>query len=239
MVICNEPSCKEWRAQALSGLKFPDNKNHVAQIWVSLAPLLQPDLAVTLAELDGTDVSADMSERLRAGKHLLEGVCTPWLLCSHYIVALHGGWAARPGGLIVVLISGSFSWVDQLLVYTKQRRSCVGAVRHGCLDELPTAWIGLKARKTVVQTVRRWSQRTCGCSCGFHHWLRAASSTHALTVSASGPRQVYKSVCLLGATSRKQPQPLRNIGPAAYEGGIDAVPVALQDVALDSVNQLR
>lgn len=77
MVICNEPSCKEWRVQALSGLKFPDNQNHVAQIWVSLAPLLQPDLAVKLAELDGSDLSTDMSERLRAGKHLLHGVCSP------------------------------------------------------------------------------------------------------------------------------------------------------------------
>lgn len=74
MVISNEPSCLEWRHQALAGLKFPDHANHVAQIWVSLAPLLQPDLPAKLADLDGTDVSPDMEERLKAGKHLLKGV---------------------------------------------------------------------------------------------------------------------------------------------------------------------
>ena len=48
MVICDQPACSEWRQQALTGLRFPDNANHVAQIWVALAPLLAPDLGAQL-----------------------------------------------------------------------------------------------------------------------------------------------------------------------------------------------
>jgi hypothetical protein len=78
MVVCNEPSCAPWRAQALSGLKFPDAANHVAQIWVALAPLLQPDIGARLRDVNGADTGADMSARLRAAALLLEGVrsCT-------------------------------------------------------------------------------------------------------------------------------------------------------------------
>jgi hypothetical protein len=74
MVILNEPSCSEWRSQALAGLKFPEHQNHVAQIWVALAPLLSPDLAEKLMGIDGADTSSDMAERLKAGHLLLEGV---------------------------------------------------------------------------------------------------------------------------------------------------------------------
>jgi hypothetical protein len=74
MVILDEPSCTEWRRQALAGLKFPDHQNHVAQIWVALAPLLSPDLADKLLGLNGADTSPGMAERLKAGKLLMQGV---------------------------------------------------------------------------------------------------------------------------------------------------------------------
>jgi hypothetical protein len=74
MVICNEPTCLEWREQALQGLRFPDHQNHVAQVWVSLSPLLQPNLADKISEVDGSDLSLDMLERIQAGKQLMMGV---------------------------------------------------------------------------------------------------------------------------------------------------------------------
>lgn len=84
MVIINEPSCQQWRTQALNGLKFPDHQNHIAQIWMSLAPLLQPSLSEVLQKLDGAEVGPDIEARLKAGRILMEGVrfrsgCMVWL----------------------------------------------------------------------------------------------------------------------------------------------------------------
>ena len=74
MVVCGEPSCAEWQAQALAGLQFPSHQNHVAQIWVSIAPLLAVDLGTRLAAVDGTDTSDETAARLQAGQQLLQGV---------------------------------------------------------------------------------------------------------------------------------------------------------------------
>lgn len=74
MVICNEPLCVEWRHQALQGLQFPDHPNHVAQIWVALTPLLSPYLTDRLVAVDGTDLSPDMSDRLKAAKQIMAAV---------------------------------------------------------------------------------------------------------------------------------------------------------------------
>jgi hypothetical protein len=74
LVICNEPMCIDWRHQALQGLQFPDHPNHVAQIWVALTPLLQPNLSEQLAGVDATDLSDDMSDRLKASNVIMQGV---------------------------------------------------------------------------------------------------------------------------------------------------------------------
>ncbi|NJR41563.1 MAG: hypothetical protein HC767_01755 [Akkermansiaceae bacterium] len=74
MVICNEPLCVEWRHQALQGLQFPDHPNHVAQIWVALTPLLQPNLSEQLTGIDGTDLGQDMQDRLKAAQQIMQGV---------------------------------------------------------------------------------------------------------------------------------------------------------------------
>ena len=76
MVLINEPSCLEWRAQALDGLTFPDHNNHIAQIWVSMTPLLQPNLLDKLKEFKSTEMSQEMDDRIKACQLLLEGVCT-------------------------------------------------------------------------------------------------------------------------------------------------------------------
>lgn len=76
MVICNEPLCVEWRHQALQGLQFPDHPNHVAQIWVALTPLLQPNLSEQLAGVNGTELSQDMQDRLKAAQQIMQGVCS-------------------------------------------------------------------------------------------------------------------------------------------------------------------
>lgn len=77
MVVCGEPSCAEWQVQALAGLQFPSHQNHVAQIWVSIAPLLAVDLTTRLAAVNGTDTSDATAARLQAGQQLLQGVRLP------------------------------------------------------------------------------------------------------------------------------------------------------------------
>lgn len=77
MVVCGEPSCAEWEVQALSGLQFPSHQNHVAQIWVSIAPLLAVDLPTRLSAVDGADTSDATARRLQAGQQLLQGVRRP------------------------------------------------------------------------------------------------------------------------------------------------------------------
>eukprot|EP00892_Ulva_mutabilis_P009077 jgi/Ulvmu1/6541/UM003_0175.1 len=74
MVVCGEPSCAEWQAQALAGLQFPSHQNHVAQIWVSIAPLLATDLGARLGAVDGADTSNETAARLQAGQQLLQGM---------------------------------------------------------------------------------------------------------------------------------------------------------------------
>ena len=85
MVIYNEPLCVEWRHQALQGLQFPDHPNHVAQIWVALTPLLQPNLSETLAGVDGTDLSQDMHDRLKAAQQIMQGVSSGLRVCHMFL----------------------------------------------------------------------------------------------------------------------------------------------------------
>ena len=92
MVVCGEPSCAEWEVQALSGLQFPSHQNHVAQIWVSIAPLLAVDLPTRLSAVDGADTSDATARRLEAGQQLLQGVRRP---CSKQQLLL------RPAGVLL------------------------------------------------------------------------------------------------------------------------------------------
>jgi hypothetical protein len=92
MIICDEPSGAEWKTLALSRLTHPDHQNHIMQIWTPLSSLLTPHLADKLADIDGTNQSDDMQERLKAELHIMQGV-RRCICCNSVMHAIGSGFA--------------------------------------------------------------------------------------------------------------------------------------------------